>query len=48
MAAVTGDERPASTLGQSVLISTATQTLIMEEAGAWAELGELQRSADVT
>ena len=47
MATVTGDERPAPALAQAVLVSTATQALVVEEAGARAELRVLQRRADV-
>lgn len=48
MAAVTGDERPASAFTQSVLVSTAAQTFVMEETRTWAKLGELQRSTNIT
>lgn len=48
MAAVPGDERPASTLTESVLVSTAAQAFVMEEARAWAKLGELQCCTNVT
>lgn len=48
MATVTSDKRPAPALAQTVLIATATQALIMEEAGAGAKLRVLQRCADVT
>lgn len=47
MATVTGDEHPASALTQTVLIATATQALVMEEAGARAELRVLQCCANV-
>lgn len=43
MATVTSDERPAPALTQSVLVTTATQALVVEEAGARAELRVLQR-----
>lgn len=48
MATVTSDKRPAPALAQTVFISTATQALIMEEAGAGAKLRVLQRCANVT
>lgn len=48
MATVTSDKRPAPAFAQTVLIATATQALIMEEAGAGAKLRVLQRCADVT
>lgn len=48
MATVTGDERPAPALTQAVLVTTATQALVVEEAGARAELRVLQRRANVT
>ncbi len=48
MATVTSDERPAPALTQTVLIATATEALIVEEAWARAELRVLQRCADVT
>lgn len=47
MATVTGDERPAPALTQSVLVTAATQTLVVEEAGAGAKLRVLQRRANV-
>lgn len=47
MATVTGDERPTSAPTEGVLIPTATQSLVVEEAGARAKLGVLQRGADV-
>lgn len=43
MATVTSDERPAPAVTQSVLVTTATQALVVEEAGARAELRVLQR-----
>lgn len=48
MATVTSDERPAPAVTQTVLITTATQALIVEEAGAGAKLRVLQRCANVT
>jgi len=48
MATVAGDERPAPAVTQGVLIPAATQTLVVEEAGARAELRVLQRRANVT
>lgn len=38
MATVTSDERPAPALPQAVLVAAATQPLIVEDAGAGAEL----------
>lgn len=47
MATITSDKRPAPALTQGVLITAATQSLVVEEAGAWAELWVLQRRANV-
>lgn len=47
MATVPGDERPASAIAQGVFVSVATQSLIVEEAGARAKLGVLQCSSNV-
>lgn len=47
MATVTGDERPAPALPQAVLVAAATQPLIVEDAGAGAELRVPQSRSDV-
>lgn len=47
MATVAGDERPAPALAQAVLVAAATEALVVEEAGAGAELRVAQRRADV-
>lgn len=48
MATVSGDERPAPALAHTVLVATATQALVVEEARAGAELRVLQGRADLT
>lgn len=48
MATVTGDERPAPALPQTVLVAAATQPLIVEDAGAGAELRVPQSRSDVS
>lgn len=48
MATVAGDERPAPALAHTVLVATATQALVVEEARAGAELRVLQGRADLT
>lgn len=47
MATVSSDKGPAPAITQPVLITAATQALIVEEPGAGAELGALERGADV-
>lgn len=47
MATVAGDERPAPALPQAVLVTAATQPLIVEDAGAGAELRVPQSRSDV-
>lgn len=47
MATVTGDEGPALAPTESVLVSAATQALVVEEARARAELRLPQRRANV-
>lgn len=48
VATVAGDERPALAFTDGVLVPAATQALVVEEAGAGAELRLLQCRADVT
>lgn len=48
MATVSGDERPAPALPQTVLVATATQPLVVEDAGAGAELRVAQSRSDFT
>ena len=48
MATVTSDKHSAPALTQGVLVTATTQALIVEEAGSGAELGVLQRRANVT
>lgn len=43
MATVSGDKGPAPAITQPVFITAATQALVVEEPGAGAELGALQR-----
>lgn len=47
MVAVGGDKLPALALLQGILITTATQTFIVEDGG-WAEVGMLQRCTNLT
>lgn len=47
MATVSGDESPAPALPQTILVATATQSLIVEDAGAGAELRAVESCSDV-
>lgn len=47
MVTVAGDKLPAPALQQGILITTATQTLIVED-GTWAEVGLPQGCTDLT
>lgn len=47
MVTIIGDKLPAPALQQGILISTATQTLIVEDR-TWAEVGMLQGCPNLT
>lgn len=47
MATVSSDESPALALPQTVLVATATQPLVVEDAGAGAKLRVAESRSDV-